>query len=106
MVRDKRRRELAQQGSSLQPDIVGCTSSEKEVYFGDLEDTHASKQEVAVDVLRLRIFVKDALDHWYRCLVKAPPLITFRTKAEQLCFSSQPSEEMLSSIVGSPVRFK
>ncbi|KAI1313907.1 hypothetical protein EDD11_002407 [Mortierella claussenii] len=82
----QRKHDLGQRGSSRQPDIVGCTSSKKEIYFGELKGVHATKQDVNVDILRLAIFAKDALDHLHCILCKDPPLLTFRTKGKAVVF--------------------
>ncbi|KAF9369243.1 hypothetical protein CPB97_003752, partial [Podila verticillata] len=76
----ERKQELGQRGSSRQPDIVGCTASGKEIYFGELKGIHATKQDMNVDILRLAIFAKDALDHLHCLLAEDPPLLTFKTK--------------------------
>ncbi|KAF9536814.1 hypothetical protein EC957_009664, partial [Mortierella hygrophila] len=78
----ERKQGLGQHGSSRQPDIVGCTTDSKEVYFGELKGIHATKQDVNVDTLRLAIFAKDALDHLHCSLVEDPPLLTFQTKGK------------------------
>ncbi|KAG0358606.1 hypothetical protein BG005_002099, partial [Podila minutissima] len=70
----KRKQELGQHGSSWQPDIVGCTADGKEIYFGELKGIHATKQHVNVNILRLAIFAKDALDHLHCILAEDPPL--------------------------------
>ncbi|KAF8962508.1 hypothetical protein BGZ46_001171 [Entomortierella lignicola] len=82
----QRKQELSQQGSSRQPDIVGCTPGKKEIYFGELKGVHAAKQDVNVDILRLSIFAKDALDHLHCVLAKDPPLLTFRSKGKAVVF--------------------
>lgn len=82
----ERKQELGQHGSSRQPDIVGRTAGGKEVYFGELKGIHTTKQDVNVDILRLTIFAKDALDHLHYCLVKDPPLLTFRSKGRAVVF--------------------
>ncbi|KAF9370419.1 hypothetical protein CPC16_003719 [Podila verticillata] len=78
--------ELGQNGSSWQPDIVGCTAGGKEIYFGELKGIHATKQDVNVDILRLTIFAKDALDHLRCFLAEDPPLLTFKTKGRAVVF--------------------
>ncbi|KAF9302631.1 hypothetical protein BGZ74_005064 [Mortierella antarctica] len=82
----ERKQELGQHGSSRQPDIVGCTATGKEIYFGELKGIHASKQDVNVDILRLTIFAKDALDHLHCILAEDPPLLTFKTKGRAVVF--------------------
>ncbi|KAF9276058.1 hypothetical protein BGZ68_010296, partial [Mortierella alpina] len=82
----ERKQELGQQGSSRQPDIVGCTSGGKEIYFGELKGIHATKQDLNVDILRLAIFAKDALDHLHCFLAKDPPILTFKTKGRAVVF--------------------
>ncbi|KAF9302626.1 hypothetical protein BGZ74_005081 [Mortierella antarctica] len=82
----KRKQELGQHGSSWQPDIVGCTADDKEIYFGELKGIHATKQHVNVDILRLAIFAKDALDHLHCVLAEDPPLLTFKTKGRAVLF--------------------
>lgn len=82
----ERKQELGQHGSSWQPDIVGCTAGGKEVYLGELKGILTTKQDVNVDILRLTIFAKDALDHLHYCLVKDPPLLTFQSKGRAVVF--------------------
>ena len=40
----ERTQELGQQGSSRQPNVVGCTAGGKEVYFGELKGTRAQNR--------------------------------------------------------------
>ncbi|KAF9979237.1 hypothetical protein BGZ65_006706 [Modicella reniformis] len=82
----ERKQDLGQQGTSRQPDVVGCTEGGKEIYFGELKGTHASKQDLNVDILRLTIFAKDALDHLHCFLREDPPLLTFKTKGRAVVF--------------------
>ncbi|GJJ79227.1 hypothetical protein EMPS_11587 [Entomortierella parvispora] len=82
----ERKQELGQHGSSRQPDVVGCTVDGKEIYFGELKGIHVTKQDVNVDILRLAIFAKDALDHLHCILAEDPPLLTFRTKGRSVVF--------------------
>lgn len=82
----ERKQELGQHGSSRQPDVVGCTADGKEIYFGELKGIHVTKQDVNVDILRLAIFAKDALDHLHCILAEDPPLLTFRTKGRSVVF--------------------
>lgn len=58
----------------------------KEIYFGELKGTRVSRQDLNVDVLRLTIFAKDALDHLHCCLLEDPPLLTFKTKGRAVVF--------------------
>lgn len=82
----ERKQELGQLGPSRQPDVVGCTVDGKEVYYGELKHSHASKQDLNIDILRLTIFAKDALDHFHCTLREDPPLLTFKTKGRAVVF--------------------
>ncbi|KAG9061099.1 hypothetical protein KI688_007728 [Linnemannia hyalina] len=82
----EQKQEFGLRASSQQPDIVGYTPGGKEVYFGELKGVHATKQDVNMDILRLAMFAKDALDYLRCCLVKNPRLITFPTKGKAVAF--------------------
>ncbi|KAF8942378.1 hypothetical protein BGZ47_006546 [Haplosporangium gracile] len=62
---------------SRQPDVIGQTCANEEVYYGELKERTTSPEAAAADILRLAIFTKNSLDHLQGTLELTPPLMTF-----------------------------
>ncbi|KAK3810542.1 MAG: hypothetical protein J3R72DRAFT_78610 [Linnemannia gamsii] len=85
-VGKSRKARLQQDGQSRQPDVIGQTEDNREVYYGELKGLHPSTEAVNTDILRLAIFTKDSLDQLHNTLVQGPPLLTFQAVGRDVTF--------------------
>ncbi|KAG0196568.1 hypothetical protein BGX28_009988, partial [Mortierella sp. GBA30] len=81
-----RKTHLQQSGQSRQPDVIGLTASNEEMFYGELKGPTPKAAAVHTDVLRLAIFSKDSLDQVHKILVQGPPLLTFQTVGRDITF--------------------
>lgn len=81
-----RKSALQQDGRSRQPDVIGQTCDNEEIYYGELKGRTTSPEAAAADILRLSIFTKDSLDHLQGTLEITPPLITFQSIGRNVTF--------------------
>ncbi|KAH7057800.1 hypothetical protein BKA57DRAFT_447762 [Linnemannia elongata] len=81
-----RKSALQQDGRSRQPDVIGQTRDNEEIYYGELKGRTTSPEAAAADILRLSIFTKDSLDHLQGTLEVTPPLITFQSVGRNVTF--------------------
>ncbi|KAF8927570.1 hypothetical protein BGZ47_002088, partial [Haplosporangium gracile] len=81
-----RKMHLQQSGQSRQPDVIGLTASNEEVFYGELKGPTPKAATVNTDVLRLAVFSKDSLDQAHKVLVQGPPLLTFQTVGRDVTF--------------------
>ncbi|KAG0275245.1 hypothetical protein BGZ95_009031 [Linnemannia exigua] len=65
-----RKAQLQQDGQSRQPDVIGQTEDNRELYYGELKGLHPSIEAVNTDILRLAIFTKDSLDQLHNTLAQ------------------------------------
>ncbi|KAK5827512.1 hypothetical protein F5H01DRAFT_98059 [Linnemannia elongata] len=81
-----RKSALQQDGRSRQPDVIGQTRDNEEIYYGELKGRTTTPEAAAADILRLSIFTKDSLDHLQGTLEVTPPLITFQSVGRNVTF--------------------
>ncbi|KAF9176662.1 hypothetical protein BGZ51_009870 [Haplosporangium sp. Z 767] len=81
-----RKSRLQHNGQSRQPDIVGQARDAGEIFYGELKGPHPPPAAVNIDLLRLAIFTKDALDHLHKTLEQGPPLVTFQAVGRDVTF--------------------
>ncbi|GJJ79236.1 hypothetical protein EMPS_11640 [Entomortierella parvispora] len=81
-----RKARLSQDGQPRQPDVIGRTAEQGEVFYGELKGLHPKAATVNTDILRLAIFSKDTLDHLHNTLVRGPPLLTFLSVGSDVTF--------------------
>ncbi|KAF9536834.1 hypothetical protein EC957_009586 [Mortierella hygrophila] len=81
-----RKMHLQQSGQSRQPDVIGLTASNEEVFYGELKGPTPKAAAVNTDVLRLAVFSKDSLDQAHKVLAQGLPLLTFQTVGRDVTF--------------------
>src|SRR5690348_11730841 len=78
---------LQQSGQSRQPDVIGLTASNKEVFYGELKGPTPKAAAINTDVLRIAVFSKDSLDQARKVLAQGLLLLTFQTLGRNVtCF--------------------
>ncbi|KAK5799764.1 hypothetical protein F5H01DRAFT_326536 [Linnemannia elongata] len=82
-----RKMHLQQSGQSRQPDVIGLTASNKEVFYGELKGPTPKAAAINTDVLRIAVFSKDSLDQARKVLAQGLLLLTFQTLGRNVtCF--------------------